>query len=239
MEESLSQRMRAMREEKPTKSQRRLLEYFLRAEPRKASLRSINEIAAELDIADATVLRFCRALGFEGYRDFRMALASEGVPAAGGHLARLTAQCTEQLRSCVSRFDEGALERAAGLIRNAHTVCCLGMGTSFYAASLMRECLLGLGVACFCEHDSSLTELFLATRGGEDVLLLFGTDSALDRCIALARARGLGIVSVMGERMRTCCDAVLAEGSGTDAMTELFAVVALSDALSRSRRDPA
>ena len=91
MGERLTQRMQRMRAEKTTKSQRRLLDFFERADAKKLLRCSITEIARELDIADATVLRFCRALGFEGYRDFRMALAAESLTAEPeGRLAALS-----------------------------------------------------------------------------------------------------------------------------------------------------
>lgn len=36
---------------------------------------SISSLARECKVAEATVFRFCRALGFEGYHEMRIALA--------------------------------------------------------------------------------------------------------------------------------------------------------------------
>lgn len=237
MGERLTQRMQRMRAEKTTKSQRRLLDFFERADAKKLLRCSITEIARELDIADATVLRFCRALGFEGYRDFRMALAAESFTAEPeGRLAALSERFEERARVCAARFQDGEIEAAANLIKQARTVCCLGMGASFCAAMAMHERLLALGVASFCERDGALCELFLASRGIPDVLLLFGADVHAEHDLALARARGMRTISVAGEE-RLRCDLALAVCPEKDRMAEFFAVEALGLALDRLLRE--
>ncbi len=238
MSEGLRERMQEMRTQKPTKSQRRLLEYFSHSDARRISHYSISEIAGELDMADATVLRFCRALGYEGYRDFRTALAAESFSSgAEGYLSGLAAHFTEVLHTCSAFFDEGKLEAAANMIKAARMVCCLGMGASFCAAMAMHERLLGLGVASFCERDSTLCELFISSRGATDLLLVFGNDPHIERCAALARARGMRVVAVAGERLWMRCDLVLAKTSEPDRATELFAVEALCMSLDRVLRE--
>ena len=44
---------------------------------------TINELAAECDTSVASVVRFCRAIGFSGYAPLRMALAAELGDASG------------------------------------------------------------------------------------------------------------------------------------------------------------
>ncbi len=235
MEENLRQRMEQMCKEKPTKSQKKLLEYFGREDARRAAHRSISEVAEELDIADATVLRFCRALGFAGYRDFRMALAAECAAASEGYLSELAQSFGGELRACGEHIDERLTETAAAAIRDARTVCCLGMGASFFVATAMHERLLGLGVASFCERDAALSELFIASRGPSDLLLVFGSDPRAARSLALARARGMRSVMVAGEPSARC-DLTLIRAGEEDYARMLFAVEALALALEHTGR---
>ena len=57
-----------------TKSGRTVAEYLLQ-HAGEAQYLSISSLAKECCVAEATVFRFCRALGFEGYHEMRIALA--------------------------------------------------------------------------------------------------------------------------------------------------------------------
>src|SRR4030042_44226 len=48
-------------------------------QPEMAIYASVNEVAAACGVSEATVMRFCRILGFRGFQDFKIALARELV----------------------------------------------------------------------------------------------------------------------------------------------------------------
>ena len=50
---------------------------FILDDPRAASRMTISEMSSTLDIADSTVFKFTRSLGYNGFRDFRNNLLSE------------------------------------------------------------------------------------------------------------------------------------------------------------------
>ena len=58
-----------------TKSGRTVAEYLVQ-HAAEAQYLSISSLARECQVAEATVFRFCRALGFEGYHEMRIALAA-------------------------------------------------------------------------------------------------------------------------------------------------------------------
>lgn len=51
-----------------TKSSRKIADY-LAQHAEQAQYLSISALAKECDVAEATIFRFCRALGFEGYNE--------------------------------------------------------------------------------------------------------------------------------------------------------------------------
>ena len=55
-----------------SKSERRVGDY-VRWHPDKAVISSLQALAESCSVSDATVLRFCRSLGFSGYVDFKAA----------------------------------------------------------------------------------------------------------------------------------------------------------------------
>ena len=57
---------------------RKVADVILR-QPEMAIYASVNEVAAVAAVSEATVMRFCRILGFKGFQDFKIALAREMV----------------------------------------------------------------------------------------------------------------------------------------------------------------
>ena len=62
------------RQDSLTKSWRMVANYLMQHAD-EAQYLSISSLARECRVAEATVFRFCRALGFEGYHEMRIALA--------------------------------------------------------------------------------------------------------------------------------------------------------------------
>lgn len=50
---------------------------YIKDKPEKIVNQTINEVSQDLNIADATVFRFCKRLGFKGYQAMKIALAAE------------------------------------------------------------------------------------------------------------------------------------------------------------------
>lgn len=55
----------------------KMIAEFILNEPEKVIRGTINQVATEMDLADSTVFRFCKRLGYNGFQDLKIALASE------------------------------------------------------------------------------------------------------------------------------------------------------------------
>lgn len=69
------------RQDELTKSGRMVADYLIHHAD-EAQYLSISSLARECKVAEATVFRFCRALGFEGYHEMRIALAQANATAS-------------------------------------------------------------------------------------------------------------------------------------------------------------
>lgn len=69
----MEQLRESMKRAKLTKTSRLIGEYMLDHET-DACFMTSTEIAAELDVSEASVIRFARALGYSGYMDFQKSL---------------------------------------------------------------------------------------------------------------------------------------------------------------------
>ena len=70
------------RQDQLTRSGHAVADYLLQHAD-EAQYLSISSLARECNVAEATVFRFCRALGFDGYHEMRIALAQ--ATATGTH----------------------------------------------------------------------------------------------------------------------------------------------------------
>ena len=68
MNDSIENRMERIKKGKTTKSQRKLIEYLESVDYENIIYLSITELAEYTKVAEATILRFCRSLGFNGYQ---------------------------------------------------------------------------------------------------------------------------------------------------------------------------
>ena len=72
----------ARRYEKLTKSEKKVADYVF-AHHRNPQFMSITSLAEECRVAEATIFRFCKTLGFKGYNEFKLALAKAQGQAGG------------------------------------------------------------------------------------------------------------------------------------------------------------
>lgn len=61
-----------------SEKEKKLADYITTA-PEKVIHKTINQIAEDTGLADSTVFRFCKRLGYKGFQDMKIALASEQV----------------------------------------------------------------------------------------------------------------------------------------------------------------
>ncbi|RQS08171.1 MurR/RpiR family transcriptional regulator [Burkholderia sp. Bp9002] len=140
-----------------TPAHRRVAE-FVRTNLLRAATMRIDEFAAAVDVSVATANRFARALGFDGYPQFRASLvpdleavfapverlrtALESQTPVGQAIGEALAREAENIDACLRGLDQQACEEAVKGIVDAERVFILGFGSSGYLASLMEHGLI-------------------------------------------------------------------------------------------------
>jgi DNA-binding MurR/RpiR family transcriptional regulator len=141
-------------------------------DPASAARSTIVELAERSGTSPATVTRFCRALGFEGYADLRLAIAGETGRAArtGGWtmdigreiqptdplervLGQVMAADTRAMHETAALLDLREVERAAEAIAKATRVDIYGASGSALVGAEMQFCLHRIGVAAWAWTD--------------------------------------------------------------------------------------
>jgi DNA-binding MurR/RpiR family transcriptional regulator len=141
-------------------------------DPAGAARATIVELAERSGTSPATVTRFCRALGFEGYADLRLGIASETGRAARQAgwsvdigreiqpddslervLSQIMAADTRALGDTSSLLDLRAVARAADAIAGSTRVDIYGISGSALVGAEMQLCLHRIGLAAWAWTD--------------------------------------------------------------------------------------
>ncbi len=176
---------------------------------------SIAELAEASGVAEATVSRFCRRLGYKGYSAFKLAIANAAALGRRDH-ELMTGQVQESdsledmsrklysadvaaLAQTLERIEPEKIRAASALLERAGKVLCMGQGGSMLMAA---ECAHLFSTVCgkfFPVSDSHSQVIAAANLEREDALLFFsysGATKDMAETLRIAHARGARIVLV-------------------------------------------
>jgi DNA-binding MurR/RpiR family transcriptional regulator len=181
-----------------SEKERRVADFIL-ASPREAVHPSIEELALRIGVSESTLFRFVRKIGYEGYQQFRIALATETVePNARFYDAPIVSTDGETALSVVFKtaisaleltmkgLDGHSLERAAELIVGARSVLFLGLGGSGLVARDAYHKLIRAGIRGSAPEDFHLQLMATSQAGPQDVALVVSHTGANKDTLALA-----------------------------------------------------
>ena len=193
------------RQDDLTKSGRLVAEY-LTHHADEAQYLSISSLAKECNVAEATVFRFCRALGFAGYHEMRIGLAQANATGALLNQQELrpdasTASLCEHAHALFLTAINGtqnalsteAVEKAVALMREANQVFCFGQGGSMLLANDICARFASLTTKFRTAGDSHFQLLTASLMGPEDVVLFVSYSGATrDMMETLRTAKSAG-----------------------------------------------
>ncbi|ROT29314.1 MurR/RpiR family transcriptional regulator [Micromonospora sp. HM5-17] len=193
---------------------RRVAEQVL-SDPAGAARATIVELAERSGTSPATVTRFCRAMGFEGYADLRLGIAAEtGRAHTAGWtvdigreiqptdplervLGQIIAADTRAMHDTATLLDLREVERAADAIAGASRVNIFGASGSALVGEEMQLSLHRIGVAAWAWKDvhEGLSGAALL-RPGDVALGISHTGQTRETIETLAEAGSHGATTV-------------------------------------------
>ena len=175
-----------------TNAEKKTADYVMKHRDRTQYL-SIGELAEESGVAEATVSRFCRSLGYKGYNAFKLAIANASVsaysPASSEQpvseeddtptLARkLYAAENAALLQTLSLVKPERIEQAVEILRGARRVLCMGQGASMILAEEAAHLFSICDGKFIPVSDSHRQIIASATLSREDAVLFFSYSGA-------------------------------------------------------------
>ena len=187
---------------------------FLMGHLAEAQFLSISDLAESCGVAEATISRFCRRLGYGGYSAFKLAIAKSAVrsaPVEGacgevspkdtprGMGEKLLHANPKAMAQTLELLNPAALERAAGLLAEARGVYCMGQGGSMILAMEAAHLFSTCWPYYHAVQGSHLQAITAALLGEEDVLLFFSysgsTRDILD-LMKVVKGRGCRVILI-------------------------------------------
>ncbi len=169
---------------------------------------SISELADACGVAEATISRFCRRLGYKGYNAFKLALANSSPqhklwdnPLSGEVTAedsledickKLYTAEVEAMAQTMEFLDLDSVSRAARMLHDARRVMCMGQGGSLLIANEAAHLFSTVCNKFTAVADSHLQAIAATTMDPEDVILFFsysGSTQEMMETLKLARAQ--------------------------------------------------
>ncbi len=219
-----------------TDSEKKVAEYILEHSAEVLNY-TVAELAKNADVSDATVVRFCRSVGYKGYQDLKINLAQDTiVPYKQLNTSLEKDDTTEQIavkmiRSEIDTLEETLrildweeLERVAVAIHDAKRVVFFGSGGSALVAADAMHKFLKIGICCMIQMDSDVQRMQSAVLKEGDVAFGIshsGYNLHVIECLKNARAGGatvIGLTTLGDSPMQKACDHLLATSSGRETI---------------------
>jgi RpiR family carbohydrate utilization transcriptional regulator len=223
-------------------------------QPEMAIYASVNEVAAAAAVSEATVMRFCRILGFKGFQDFKIALAREMVIPSPrlreeaeaeneAAIVRRVFQTNDAaLQDTLEILEMGAMIEAAQLLLKARQIMVMGVGGSGPAVAYAGNRFLLQGLKAYMYTDFYLMLMAASLLSREDVVLAIsnlGTTREILETVGIARdkeARVMCITNNSLSPLARACNPALVTASREmtlpeEAVASLVCQISLLDAL--------
>ncbi|MDL2297752.1 MurR/RpiR family transcriptional regulator [Synergistaceae bacterium OttesenSCG-928-D05] len=200
---------------------RRVAEYLL-AHMREASFRSIGDIADELNVSKAQLVRVAQMLGFSGYAELKSclqnAILEQVNPAALLARAVSTGDSLPEgiyeaervnLDDTLAQLSPDNIDAFCDMLKAANNVYCVGWGISALVMELMqmRLAVLGCKVQLVQRSTLSLWEQTRSIKKGDLVLVCELPSYAVEvtEAVELARGNGANVVTITDSAAAPVC----------------------------------
>ena len=210
MKPSLLQRLQTIADSLP-RAQQQVIAVLLQ-NPENALSMSVDALAAQARVSTPTIMRTARQLGFEGVREFKLALAQDLArttpvhrsvnlqDSTGDIVQKILGGAAASITGLQQQLQTGTLEKAAQLLARAQRIDCYSVGaTSAFMASDLQGRLFRLGRNAHAFHDAHLQLISAATLGPGGVAVAIshvGRMPFVLEAIGFAKSQGAPVIAI-------------------------------------------
>ncbi len=193
------------------KSERKVADFILENPAAVISMRIV-DVASNAEVSEPTVLRFCRALDFEGFQAFKLQLAQhmgtnpsytqfsvDDKDTVADLSNKVFDSTIGSLLTVRDELDPLVLEKAINIISNANRVEFYGFGASGSVASDAQHKFFRLQLSTAAYTDPHIQHMSAISLGARDVVVAIsqsGRTKALIQSVKLAMEAGATVIGL-------------------------------------------
>jgi len=183
-----------------TKAEKKVADYIVSNQD-KIIHNTMNDLNQRLEVGDATIIRLCKKVGFNGFTDLKISIAKDNIhsPDKSYENFSLIDQITETLQRTHQLINEDTFKQAVTLIRESQNIYIFGKGQSGMASKDLEKLLLGIGVPARALVDSDFQIHGATGMKKGDLLIIFsltGRSSELIDAITIAKNNAAKVLSI-------------------------------------------
>ncbi len=173
---------------------------------------NITALAKSADVSEPTVVRFCRALGYEGWQEFKLRLAqglalampgADELPSqddlASDLVTKICSRSINTLLDLRNNLDADAIQRAIDILSESNKIEFYGQGTSGIVAADAQHKFFRSGVPTVAYSDPHIHSIAASLlKKGDAVVAISqrGNSPALLRSVQLARNAEANVIAL-------------------------------------------
>ncbi|MGL4698029.1 MurR/RpiR family transcriptional regulator [Enterococcus larvae] len=190
-----------------TKSEKKVADYIV-SSGEKVLHQTLVDIKKATMVGDATIVRFCQKLGYNGFSDLKIDIAKEGFPSSASNHADSSEKSfvkvvenrlIKAIQETSVLANEEKLKAAVEYIYNAKNIYIFGVGSSGITARDMESRFLRGGVEAKAITDSHYQAMSASLFTKEDVVIalsLTGKTKDIYDALSIAKENKATIIAI-------------------------------------------
>lgn len=184
-------------------AERTAAEYVLQ-DPERATSLTVHELAGNSYVSSSAVIRMCRDIGFEGYKDFRKSLIVEIAlqdkdkvlsdeeiqqnDSTSDIIHKITRKNIQSLEDTERMMDAASINMCVSMMKKAHRIIFFGLGASWLAGRDAYEKLLRINKPCMINEDWHLQLLSARNSTKQDLGIIISYSGQTTEIIECMKA---------------------------------------------------
>lgn len=190
-----------------SKQEKKVADYIFEKKG-EVSYLSLQEIAKEIEVGEATIVRFVKKIGFNGFQDLKLNIAKEDLPIIEtryeDYIDNIHANINETVQNTKYLINKKQLEKSIKFIEKAERIFIYGVGSSGLAALELQNKFLRFGKIVTAYTDSHFQIMNASILTNKDVVIaisLSGQTKDIIESLEIGKKNKCKIISITNHIM--------------------------------------
>ena len=173
-----------------TKTEKKVIDGILNIPTEEIIYLSISDLASRLKVADATLVRFCKKLGYNGFQDFKLHLSQSAGTSEKKTVncpaKRIAIQMLDAINETARSVNYDEYLRIADLLIASERIFAFGVGNSAIAAMEISNVFSRMGMMVSYTPDPHLQAMITSNLTSRDTIILISVSGSTKDIIDVA-----------------------------------------------------